>query len=119
VATGDVHDRCRGSQTTGPTCRLREAADAPGLERERRRQLDEQRPEPRPKACDLVEESLERLARASERAVVGDDLRDLHREPERRRHRRGPALVGRGGVWTIEGAVDLGGVQPGGVSLQL
>jgi hypothetical protein len=79
-----------------------EAADAPRIERERGGKLQQQRPERITEPADLAEEPRQRLPRTDERAFVCDQLGDLDGEAERRRHSGGPALIGRGGVRTVE-----------------
>jgi hypothetical protein len=96
-----------------------EAADSTGVERERRRQLHEQRPERIAEPGDFVQKPLQRVACTGQRALVCNQLGDLDGEAERRGHGGGPALVDRRGVRPVEGAVDLGRVQPATVALEL
>ena len=96
-----------------------EPAGAARLESEGRRQLHEQRTEVPAEAGDLAEEPSQRFARPAQRALVGDEFRDLDGEAERCGHRVRPALVDRRGVRAIEGGVDLGGVQPTRIAVKL
>jgi len=89
------------------------------LEGERRRQLHEQRAEGVPETGDLVEEPRQRLACADQRAVVGDELRDLDGEAEPSRYGVGPPLVDLGRVRTIKRGIDLDGIQSARVAAEL
>ena len=96
-----------------------ESAGAARLEGERGRQLHEQRAEGVAETRDLVEEPRQRLACADQRAVVGDELRDLDGEAEPSRRGIGPPLVDLGRVRTIKRGIDLDGIQSTGVAVEL
>nr|ADC36039.1 protein of unknown function DUF72 [uncultured bacterium 270] len=96
-----------------------EAADATRVEFERWWQLNEQRPKRIAEPDNFAQELLQRVARTGQRALVGYQLRDLDGEAEGRGHSSGPAPVDRLGVRPVEGAVDLGRVQPARVALEL
>src|SRR5207245_1416421 len=93
-------------------------SDAARVELVRRGQLQQKHAEAIAKTRSLLEEALQRLPRSGQRALVADDLGDLHRKTEGRRDGCGPAGIGRSGVRTVERGVDLGGVQAGRVALK-
>ena len=77
-------------------------------ERERRRQLHQQRAEPVAEPGDVAEEALQRQGRADQPAGMRDAMRQLDREAEPGRRRCRPALVGRRAMLVLEGRIDLG-----------
>ena len=79
--------------------------------RERRRQLQEQRPSFFSQAVRLHEERGERLARAPQLQVVCNRSRYLHREPKSGRRAHTPLSVRRRGMWPVERGIDLRAIE--------
>ena len=63
--------------------KLQESARPSRIELEGWGQLQEQRPQLIAQSSDLFEKSLERLARAHQQSLMGDQLGHLHREFQR------------------------------------
>ena len=89
------------------------------IERQRRRQLHQDRTALVAQASRLLEESCEQLARAPQLLVVGDRARHLHREQEVGRRRRGPPRIRGDRVRTMKRGIDLGAAQDRRVALQV
>ena len=98
---------------------IEEPPDAPRLEGERGWKLDEKRAQLVGEAADFAKEPRQRVARSRQRAIVGDELGDLHGEAEGRGYRGGPSRVGRRFMRTVERCVDLGGVEAGREACEL
>ena len=63
------------------------------IERERRRELDQNRPPFRPESADVVKEAIERIPNATQLHLVCDGFRKLDREPKPLRLlKNGPVL---------------------------
>ncbi len=102
-----------------PGEQVEEGAHRPGLEDQRRRQLNQQHAEPVTQRRHVGQEARQQGTRGTQALIVRDGARHLHREAEAGGTLRGPALVDLRPVGTIERGVDLGAVHHAGVPGQV
>src|SRR4051812_30806124 len=95
-----------------------ESASERQMESKAGRQLDKHRPEFWTQSGDLVNKSIQQLIHLEQSALMRNRLRHLHGKTKIHRHAGDPASIGLRLMRTIEGGVNLGRVEAGGVALK-